>query len=623
MTIRGRLRFPLSLVLATILSVTVLATSSIILVVEWRIAQKLTGDLLNSRAIAVLDQLERGMRADLDPTVRLVDDLSADLADGTVRLDDEAMVRAWLMAAMAGKPHLSGISVTRADLVNFRVGRLSDGDVIFLKDNLAGRAPALERLTAMRGHQGTYWGELLFSPDLHQPVINARRALYQDGRIKAYLAVAVTAGQLSDLVAQVGRLSVETPFVLYGPDRVLAHASLRGMFPGLTAAEPLPPVNGVHDPVLAALDEARPVKGFDAAAQHGIEVRRIRSQQGALVMTRTLHDYGAVPWVIGAWVPGSFVDMQMAPLREGTLIGGAALLVSLLAAFVIARLMAWPIKAATASAAQISTLETGDMLPLRSSMIQELHEQARAFNALLATIRAFETYVPKSLVRRLIRTGSADVASRERDLTIMFTDIVGFTRAAESLPASRVAELLNRHFAMLDECIEGEGGTIDKYMGDGLLAFWGAPERLKHRARRACRAALAIEARLVAENEARRERGAPLIRVRIGVHCGPTVVGNIGAPSRLNYTVIGDTVNVAQRLESVGRDLPGWRAATIIVSDAIVRDAGPGFVFERLGQIAVRGRARPVTAFSLLAAAAGEGTGLEQPAGPRLDETGD
>lgn len=598
---RGRLRLPLALVLAAILGILVLATSATVFLVEWQLARHLTLELSNRRVVGVIEQIDRGIRNDLDPTTHLVNDLSDILAKGDLDLNDEPRIKGWLLAALAGRQHLSTVSVTRSDLVNFRVSRTEDGHVIYVRSDLSENTPALQRLAAMRARSDTYWGELIYVPELHQPIINARRAVFKDGHLLAYVAVAVTAGQLSDLVTQVASSSVETPFVLYGDNRVLAHARLKGMFPNLTPANPLPTLDAVGDPVLAHLTQGRPVSNYESAGRHGIDVREVPVGGGAIVMTRALEGFGDTPWTIGAWIPDAVVDQQMAPLKQGAIIGGAAVLVSVLLALLLGRLMAWPIKAATAGATAIATLETQDVKPLKSSPVRELHEQARAFNALLSTIRAFETYVPKSLVRRLINMGGiGQIASRERDLTIMFTDVAGFTRIAERLPAARVASILNRHFAMLDHHIEDEGGTIDKFMGDGLLAFWGAPERLKHRARRACRAALAIEATLQTENDRRRQEGVPTLRVRIGLHCGPTVVGNIGAPSRLNYTVVGDTVNVAQRLEALGKDLPGRRDATIVVSEAIVADAGAGFVFERLGSVTVRGRAKPITAFSLL-----------------------
>jgi class 3 adenylate cyclase len=193
------------------------------------------------------------------------------------------------------------------------------------------------------------------------------------------------------------------------------------------------------------------------------------------------------------------------------------------------------------------------------------------------------------------------VPSRERDLAVMFTDIQGFTAIAESLPPVEVARLLNAHFALLARCVEEEGGTVDKYLGDGMLAFWGAPEKIKNRGLRACRTALAIRRAIEADNARKRARGEPVLKVRIGLHRGPLLVGNIGAPGRLDYTVVGDTVNVAQRLMELARErLDATREVAIVASEAIAGEAQGEFRFVELGTLAARGREQPIRTFELV-----------------------
>jgi class 3 adenylate cyclase len=150
--------------------------------------------------------------------------------------------------------------------------------------------------------------------------------------------------------------------------------------------------------------------------------------------------------------------------------------------------------------------------------------------------------------------GESAVVSRRRDVTVMFTDIVEFTPQAETLPEQETADLLNHHFALLGACIEREQGVIDKYIGDSVMAVWGGLSKMEDHAEHAVRAALEI-ARVIAEDNAiRRAAGHAPIRVRIGLHSGPVVVGNIGAPGRVNFTVVGDTVNIAQRFEQLGKE---------------------------------------------------------------------
>ena len=182
----------------------------------------------------------------------------------------------------------------------------------------------------------------------------------------------------------------------------------------------------------------------------------------------------------------------------------------------------------------------------------------------------------------------------------MFTDIAGFTSHAEGRPAQEVAEFLNNHFALLADSIEAEGGTVDKFIGDAVMAFWGAPEAQADHAERACRAALSIVDAVHADNQRRQAEGQPAIRVRVGLHSGPVIVGNIGAPGRINYTIVGDTVNTCQRLEQLGKTAgPRDAEVVVLVSAATAALVGPGFTLVRAGKHQVPGRRGRVEIFRL------------------------
>jgi class 3 adenylate cyclase len=141
--------------------------------------------------------------------------------------------------------------------------------------------------------------------------------------------------------------------------------------------------------------------------------------------------------------------------------------------------------------------------------------------------------------------------------------------------AEETAAFLNRHFGLLALCIDAENGTIDKYIGDAIMAFWGAPDRMDDHAARAVRAARRIAETIAADNARRARKGLRPVRVRIGIHTGPAVVGNIGTPERVNYTIVGDTVNDAQRLEALGHKLDDGADVTVLLSAVTASLAGP------------------------------------------------
>jgi adenylate cyclase len=213
-----------------------------------------------------------------------------------------------------------------------------------------------------------------------------------------------------------------------------------------------------------------------------------------------------------------------------------------------------------------------------------------------------DAYVPRQLVQRLLHLGRDAEVSEHQDITVMFTDIVGFTDLTQGMSAAETAAFLNRHFALLTAEIEREGGIVDKFIGDGLMAFWGAPDRVEDHAARACRAALAIREAVRQDNARRAAAGEPPVEVRIGLHTGPVIVGNIGVHGRLNYTAVGDTVNIASRLEQYAKEYKTAGAAgqvAIAVSAETVDAAGLKAGARSHGPVRLRGSRREIEVFFL------------------------
>jgi adenylate cyclase len=217
---------------------------------------------------------------------------------------------------------------------------------------------------------------------------------------------------------------------------------------------------------------------------------------------------------------------------------------------------------------------------------------------MLTGLRAFSAYVPRSLVAKLVRTGDVNATRpREAILTVMFTDIAGFTTLSEQLPGGAGADLLNHHFALQCRAIDAEGGTVDKFLGDGVMAFFGAPDRLKGHGAAAVRAAVAIREALKEDNRGAAEAGRPPLRLRIGIHTGRVIVGDIGAADRVNYTIVGDTVNVSQRLQEMGKLVAPDAECAIIVSGETAERLDERFPLTSTGKHRLRGRGEPIDVY--------------------------
>jgi len=317
------------------------------------------------------------------------------------------------------------------------------------------------------------------------------------------------------------------------------------------------------------------------------------------VLTKSISGYGDTPLIIGAYFNGSGLAALVNSILRTILVGAVILFIGLGVVLWLSRAITRPIRQTSEAAAAIAALDFDGVEPLPKNRIWEIDDLATAFNAMLVGLRSFSRYVPRNLVRQLIRENSVGAGIEERELTVMFTDIAGFTSACEGMSPADVAEFINHHLTLVSNCIEHEGGTIDKYIGDAVMAFWGAPDRIDNPNLRALRAAAALQIALAEDNQKRMRQNLPKVRIRIGVHTGPLIVGDIGSPDRINYTVIGDVVNTTQRLEALGKEVDP-EAETIVLFSRSVKDSLNGeFQFDEIGQMKVKGRQGEIEVYRL------------------------
>ncbi|MCX7027367.1 MAG: adenylate/guanylate cyclase domain-containing protein [Spirochaetes bacterium] len=217
--------------------------------------------------------------------------------------------------------------------------------------------------------------------------------------------------------------------------------------------------------------------------------------------------------------------------------------------------------------------------------------------------RSFSQYLSPTVIDQLVRNPNRlSLGGEERVMTLFFSDVRGFSSISESMSPDRLAEFMNLYLSTITQAILDEGGTVDKYIGDAVVAFWNAPLEQPDHAARAVRAALACGPAIEAAKEAFTALGAGLPFTRIGLHTGKAAVGNMGSPSRFNYTALGDVVNTASRLEEANKVVGG----SVLVSSATVeacagpldpvgdRAASGRLEFRRLGRVIVDGRKGPV-----------------------------
>jgi len=203
-------------------------------------------------------------------------------------------------------------------------------------------------------------------------------------------------------------------------------------------------------------------------------------------------------------------------------------------------------------------------------------------------------YLPPQVVDLITsKGGSVELGGVLQPVTVLFADIRGFTHLSEQMDAREVVDLLNDFFAVMTAAIFQSNGTLDKFIGDCVMALFGAPIPSERSPRNALVAAVRMQQQVARLGEERVQRGLAPMRIGIGLHHGPAVVGNIGSAERMQYTAIGDTVNIAARL--VSRAEPGQ----ILISETMHAAAGGGDLFHDLGQISVKGRDAQVRVYSV------------------------
>ncbi len=209
--------------------------------------------------------------------------------------------------------------------------------------------------------------------------------------------------------------------------------------------------------------------------------------------------------------------------------------------------------------------------------------------------RSFSLYLPAAEVQRLVSGNRAPALGGElRNVTILFSDIAGYSKLSESLTPADLVHDLNAYFGRMTEIVQQHGGFVDKFIGDGILAVFGAPIRTGNHALDAARAAMEMTTACATETHLTLN-GQPF-QIRVGLHTGEAIVGNIGAPNRFNYTVVGDSVNLASRLEGVGKRYH----TSIILSEQTREMIGDAVAFRELDQVRVVGRDQPVRLFTPL-----------------------
>ncbi len=313
-------------------------------------------------------------------------------------------------------------------------------------------------------------------------------------------------------------------------------------------------------------------------------------------------------WALVAQVPTSRAYAPIIKMREVVLITVAvAIVIALIAAFVLARRITSPLNQLSQFATDISRRKFSTRVDIKTS--DELAMVGKAMSQAAADLESSEQrirkeleirsdlgrYLPSELVDKVVRREQdMELGGERRDITVMFADVVAFTPLAEKLPPEQVVQILNELFTIVTEIVFRHAGTVDKFVGDCVMAIWGAPTALDDHAARALEAAEEIISWLEVGNSSWEAKYGVQVQIAIGINSGEAVVGNVGSRTRMEYTAIGTTVNVAARLEAIARP------QQILISAATAQQAGEGFKLVPAGERSIAGHTEPLQLYEVI-----------------------
>lgn len=310
--------------------------------------------------------------------------------------------------------------------------------------------------------------------------------------------------------------------------------------------------------------------------------------------------------IIAIFAPEAYFTAEAIRIRNNCLIiSFGIIVVSIIAVVFFSKRVSNPLKVLADEADQIRKFKLESDVKVKSR-IKEVSELASSVRSMKDGISNFTQYVPRDLVKRYMDTGTApEVGGDRRTLTLLFTDVEGFTPLSETMQPQTIIAMLSEYFSIMGQMITRCDGTVDKYIGDALMAFWNAPEQTEDHTRSGCEASLKC-ARAVMDYAFLCPISKTLtpLKTRFALHRGDTVVGNIGSADRLNYTAMGSVVNMASRLEGLNK----YYGTTILASQEVKEHGEKYFIFRSVDRVIPKGVHQPMTIYELVGSAPDNGS---------------
>jgi adenylate cyclase len=607
----GRLSYRLSLVV--VIPLLVLLTGGVNAVLSYLASQDSIAVLAKSSFEKDADLVADQARAHLHQAPPAVDTLVGLLRadDAPVRPDDVARR---LLAVMLANPTFTYATYSKPDGSFVGVHRASPESPVRVNESqvVDGKTHMVERTVVSEAEWTPFrkdddygydprnrpfyaravaakrrvWIEPYVFYDAGIPGITCAAPIYEaDGGLRGVVTVDFDLNVLSGFVASVHASGHEQAFVYVRDGPILAHPALHLVIKsGQRGDGRLMTKDDVADPVLREYFKEKKKASFEF--------------EGAtyFAATREFEPDPGLRWSVGIFAPESdFMGGLPRATLESGLVSFLALLVAGAIAVGFATKMAAPLAYLSTEMDRVGRFELDSTDP-PGSIFREIQLMNVALAAMKVGLRSFASYVPREVVRAMLAAGRDAVLGGEtKELTVFFSDLAGFTSLSEKMTPSDLVLMLGIYFDEMTRVISDHGGTVDKFIGDAIMAFWNAPADDPTHAEHASLAAFACDRRL--EELKKEDPRLEALSARIGVATGDVIVGNIGSHQRLNYTAIGDTVNLASRLEGLSK-VYGTR---VLVSESTYLAAKHAVVMRPVDVVTVKGKSRAVRVYEPIA----------------------
>ncbi|HTZ81420.1 MAG TPA: adenylate/guanylate cyclase domain-containing protein [Stellaceae bacterium] len=614
------------------LVLTTVALTALLIHLSWSYtARQNVSEVVAELNRQIVDSVHHELRGVLNDAWSMQEAVRSIFFQGTIKTSDEAKREFVFLSLLRSQPSLSWISLGFPDGNFFGAQKVSDteidmvevkwdpatktakrridyytpaeGDIIFDNREIApSDYDATRQIWYRRAveENGPGWSHASHYPDSDRQAISTSTPLVADTKFVAVINVVIELGRLSEFLQglQVGKTG--TVVVLDHNGNVIASADPAAMQQQQQGRMPSLPELGDRNRLLQAMSDELARGNIDLATISDTRQTRFTSRSGEdyFITYAPLHFDN---WVVATVIPASDFLANIERNARILLMALAVLtvLLALLALLSANRVIAAPLLRIVGQLRHIESFEL-DGITRIASPLRELDDLSAALLQMSRGLASFQKYMPTALVRTLVSRGvEARPGGHEEVLTVLFTDIAGFTGLSERLGDDVVA-VLTEYLELTSAAILARNGTIDKFIGDAVMAFWGAPVPDPRHAAEACAAALDCQRRLAAQRAAAAKAGGAPLRIRIGINTGRMLVGNIGSSERLSYTVIGDPVNVASRLEAVNKRY----GTEILIGEDTRNAAGDAILVRRLDRVAVYGRMQGLDVYELLAMAA-------------------